>query len=123
MDSHLSHIIVNIIAFCIQNVINLFIMPPHYLHLFQFLDVDVFAPLKYVLNKETNAINQYDSSCISCISWVKMYIKTHIKTLFTENLKAGWKKIELILLNPNKIFSKLFNCKKSILNQSQTPLE
>ena len=45
-----------------------------------------------------------------------MYIKTCIKIFFTENLKAGWKKTGLILLDSNKIFSKLFNCEKLILN-------
>ena len=34
MDNHLSHIIINVIAFCMQNVINFFIMPLHCLHLF-----------------------------------------------------------------------------------------
>ena len=57
MDGHSSHITANVIAFCMQNIINLFIMLPHYLHLFQFLDVDVFVPLKHVLNKKTDAVN------------------------------------------------------------------
>ena len=88
INNYLSYITANVIAFCIQNAINLFIMPLHCLHLFQFLDVSVFAPLKHALNKKTDAVNQYDLNCISCIFWVKMYIKTHIKIFFTENLKA-----------------------------------
>ena len=79
MDGHSSHITANVITFCIQNVINLFIMPLHYSHLFQFLDVNVFAPLKHTLNKEINVVNQYNSNYISCIFWIKMYIKIHIK--------------------------------------------
>ena len=67
MDGHSSYVIANVIAFCIQNVIDLFIMLLHCSHLFQLLDVDVFAPLKHTLNKETNAFNQYDSSHISRI--------------------------------------------------------
>ena len=57
INSYSSHITANVIAFYMQNIINLFIMPPHCLHLFQFLNVNVFASLKYILNKETNAIN------------------------------------------------------------------
>ena len=91
-------------------------MLPHYLHLFQFLDVDVFVSLKCALNKKIDVVNQYNSSCISCIFWIKMYIKICIKNFFIENLKAGWKKIGLILLNFDQIFNKLFNYKKLISN-------
>ena len=88
MDNHSSHITANVITFCMQNAIDLLIMPPHCSHLLQPLDVDVFAPLKRALSKETDAINQYDSSRISRISWMKMYIKARAKALSTENLKA-----------------------------------
>ena len=49
MDGHSSHITANVIVFCMQNAINLFIMPLHYLHLLQPLDVSVFVLLKCVL--------------------------------------------------------------------------
>ena len=88
MDGHSSHITANVIAFCIQNAINLLIILLHCLHLFQFLDVNVFAPLKHVLNKKIDVVNQYNLNYISCIFWVKMYIKVHIKIFFIENLKA-----------------------------------
>ena len=68
MNSHSSHITTNVIAFCMQNAIDLLIMPPHCSHLLQPLDVGVFAPLKRALSKETDAINQYNSSRISRIS-------------------------------------------------------
>ena len=67
MDGYSNHIIANVIAFCIQNAINLFIMPPHYLHLLQLLNVDILVPLKCALNKKIDAINQYNSSHISRI--------------------------------------------------------
>ena len=68
IDGHSSHITTNVIAFCMQNAIDLLIMPPHCSHLLQPLDVGVFAPLKRVLSKETDIINRYDSSRISRIS-------------------------------------------------------
>ena len=123
MDGHSSHITANVIAFCMQNAVDLLIMPPHCSHLLQPLDVGVFAPLKHALSKKTDAVNQYDSSRISRISWVEMYIKTRIKALSTENLKAGWKGTGLIPLNPDKILNKLPNRKESASNQPQTPLE
>ena len=91
-------------------------MPLHCSHLFQFLNIGVFVPLKHTLNKKIDVINQYNLNYISRIFWIKMYIKICIKNFFIENLKTKWKKIELIPLNSNKIFNKLFNCKKLISN-------
>ena len=88
MDGHSSHITANVIAFCMQNAINLFIMLLHCLHLFQLLDVNVFTLLKCTLNKKTNAFNQYDSNYISHIFWIKMYIRVNAKVLSSKNFKA-----------------------------------
>ena len=67
INDHSSHVTTNVIAFCMQNAIDLLIMPPHCSHLLQPLDVNVFAPLKHTLNKETDAFNQYNSNHISRI--------------------------------------------------------
>ena len=57
MNNHSSYVIMNVITFCMQNITNLFIMPPHCLHLFQPFNVSIFAPLKYVLNKKKYILN------------------------------------------------------------------
>ena len=120
MNGHSNHVTANVIAFCMQNAIDLFIMLLHCLHLFQLLDVGVFALLKCALSKETDAFNQYNSSHISRIFWVEMYIKVCVKVLFSENLKARWKGAGLVPLDFDKIFDKLFKCTDLISNQSKT---
>ena len=45
-----------------------------------------------------------------------MYIRARAKAFFIENLKAEWKGAKLILLNSNKILSKLSNREESISN-------
>lgn len=45
-DGHSSHVTANVIAFCMENAIELLILPPHTSHILQPLDVGVFAPLK-----------------------------------------------------------------------------
>ena len=95
-------------------------MSLHCLHLFQLLDVDVFAPLKHALSKKIDAFNQYDSSHISRISWVEMYIKVCAKVLSFENLKAEWKGTGLVPLDSNKIFDKLLKRADLTLNQLKT---
>ena len=56
MDSHNSHIIINFITFCMEYLIDLFILFPHTLHLLQLFNVNIFAPLKCTLIEETDAI-------------------------------------------------------------------
>ena len=52
MNSHSSYITANVIAFCMQNIIDLFVLLLHCLHLFQLFNVGIFALLKYFLNKK-----------------------------------------------------------------------
>ena len=46
----------NFIAFCMEYLIDLFILFPHILHLFQPLNVSVFALLKCTLVEEIDAV-------------------------------------------------------------------
>jgi hypothetical protein len=65
MDGHSSHVTARVLSFCIQNAIDLLIMPPHCSHVLQPLDVSVFAPLKRALSKETDKVARLDSSRIA----------------------------------------------------------
>ena len=51
----------NFIAFYMEYLINLFILLPHTSHLFQLLDVNIFALLKHTLTKKINAVFQFNS--------------------------------------------------------------
>ena len=56
MDGYNSHMTTNFIAFCIKYLIDLFILLPHILHLFQLFNVNVFALLKYTLIEKIDAV-------------------------------------------------------------------
>ena len=60
MDSHNSYMIANFIAFCMEYLIDLFILFLHILRLFQLLDVGIFALLKHVLTEETDVVFQFN---------------------------------------------------------------
>ena len=74
MDGHSSHMTANFIAFCMEYLIDLFILFPHTLHLLQPLDVGVFALLKRALAEETDAVFRLDSGRISRADWVSMFV-------------------------------------------------
>ena len=56
MDGYSSYMAANFIAFCMEYLINLFILFLHTLHLLQLFDVDVFTLLKCTLVEKIDAI-------------------------------------------------------------------
>ena len=64
----------NFIAFCMEYLINLFILFLHILHLFQLFNINIFALLKRVLIEKTDAIFQLNFNYISRANWVSIFI-------------------------------------------------
>ncbi|KXL50476.1 MAG: hypothetical protein FE78DRAFT_85018 [Acidomyces sp. 'richmondensis'] len=60
MDGYSSHITADFIAFCIDNAIDILILPPHFSHALQPLNVSVFLPLKKALTAETDKLTRLD---------------------------------------------------------------
>ena len=67
MDGHISHITANVIAFCMQNSIELLILPLYCSYILQPLIVGVFALLKRALAFETDTTLRLDTGCIPCV--------------------------------------------------------
>ena len=65
MNDHSSHMTINFITFCMEYLIDLLILSLYTSHLFQLLDVGVFAPLKRVLIKKIDIISRFDYNRIS----------------------------------------------------------
>jgi len=107
MDGHSSQITANVIAFCIENAIDLLILPPHTSHLLQPLDVGVFAPLKRALALETDATMRLDSPRISRVQWTEMYVRAREKALSTSNILVGWRGAGLMPLSPVAVLGKV----------------
>jgi hypothetical protein len=107
MDGHSSHITANVIAFCMQNAIDLLILPPHCSHILQPLDVGVFAPLKRALAFETDAALRLDTGRIPRVEWVEMYIRARNKALTSQTILSGWRGAGLVPLSPISVLDKL----------------
>ena len=66
MDGYNSYITANFIVFCMEHLIDLFILFLHISHLLQLLDVDMFLLLKYTLVDEIDTIIKFNFNYISC---------------------------------------------------------
>lgn len=107
MDGHGSHITANVVGYCIENTIDLLILPPHCSHILQPLDVSVFSPLKRALAVETDAISRLDSGRIPHTEWVEMYIRARQRAIISANILAGWKATGLSPLSPITVYNLL----------------
>ncbi|KAI7722002.1 hypothetical protein KC353_g885 [Hortaea werneckii] len=107
MDGHSSHVTASVIAFCMENAIDLLILPPHTSHILQPLDVGVFAPLKRALASETDAALRLDAGRIARVQWVEMYIRARQRALNKHNVLSGWRSAGLMPLSPITVLGKL----------------
>jgi len=107
MDGHSSHVTAKVISFCMQNGIDLLIMPPHCSHMLQPLDVSVFAPLKRALGKETDKVARLDSSRVARVQWTEMYMRAHKTAFSTSNICSGWRAAGLYPLYPDVVLDKV----------------
>jgi hypothetical protein len=89
-DGHGSHIQGDFIACCMENKIDLLIMPPHYSHILQLLDVGVFAMFKQFHTIETHAISQLSSQLIPHAEWIELLSCARKKAMSKENILCGW---------------------------------
>jgi hypothetical protein len=113
MDGHSSHVTTRVISFCMQNAIDLLIMPPHCSHVLQPLDVSVFAPLKRALGKETDKVARLDSSRIARVQWTEMYIRAHKTAFSMSNICSGWRATGLYPLYPGVVLDKVGGVRQS----------
>lgn len=106
-DGHGSHIRADFIAYCMENSIDLLIMPPHCSHLLQPLNVGVFSAFKRAHARETDAISQHSSHRIPRAEWMQMFIRARKKAVTLDNILSGWRGSGLIPSNPQKILNQL----------------
>jgi hypothetical protein len=107
MDGHSSHITGDLIALCIENDIDLLILPPHCSHLLQPLDVGVYGPLKRYHAQEVDRYTRAGIRRIQRSDWVEIFQRIRVKGLTTQNIKSGWKGAGLIAFNPQRVLNTL----------------
>ena len=87
MDGHSSHITGDMIALCIDNNIELLILPPHCSHLLQPLDVGVYGPLKRFHAQEVDRYTRVGIKRIQRSHWVEIFKSIQEKGLIPLNIR------------------------------------
>jgi hypothetical protein len=107
LDGHSSHITANFIAYCMNNQIDLLVLPPHTSHVLQPLDISIFQPLKRALATETDRLAALDSGRIPRIEWTEAYIRARKKAFSSKNIQIGWKATGLWPLSALEVLNRL----------------
>ena len=95
------------IAFCLENNIDLLILPPHCSHLLQPLDVGVFGPLKKYHTYETDRLLRAGINRFQRSEWVTLYQLIRTKAFSAENIRSGWRGAGLVPFNERRVLSQI----------------
>jgi hypothetical protein len=121
VDGHGSHIQGDFIAYCMENKIDLLIMPPHCSHILQPLDVGVFAAFKRAHTVETHAISRLSSQRIPRSEWLELLSRAREKAMSKENILSGWRGTGLWPALPMRVLRSLPKDSPIPAPQSITP--
>jgi hypothetical protein len=122
-DGHGSHIQADFIAHCMQNDIDLLIMPPHCSHLLQPLDVGVFSAFKRYHTVETHAISRLSSQRIPRSEWIELLSNARSKAMSRENILSGWRATGLWPATPMRVLAGLQQLLPPTTPQLRTPCD
>jgi DDE superfamily endonuclease len=118
-DGHDSHISAGMVNFCIQNRIDLLLLPPHSSHLMQPLDVAVFGPLKRAISLQISRLLRSGIRRIQKAEWLERYIQAREKAITKDNVLAGWRGAGLFPENMHRILVQLLD--NEIVHATPTP--
>jgi hypothetical protein len=130
-DGHGSHTTGDIIRHCILNRIKLALLPPHYSHLTQPLDVGVFSSLKTHMTREMDRYIRTGIPRIQKVEWLEAFIAARPHAFTTRNILSGWSGTGLYPFNPQKVLSRVpilpepmdIPAREPTPDPSQNPLE
>ena len=122
-DGHGSHIRADFIAYCMENKIDLLIMPSHCSHILQPLDIGVFSAFKRRHTSGTDAISRLSSQRIPRSEWIELFTEARGKALTTQNIKSGWRGAGLVPAMPMRVLKDLPREATLTASQPRTPPE
>lgn len=106
-DGHGSHVSAEFVGYCMENKIQMLLMPPHSSHLCQPLDVGVFSPLKIHMSTELSRITRYGINNVKKFEWADAYRIARPKAMTTANITSAFRAAGLIPLNRHKVLARM----------------
>jgi len=100
------------------------VLPPHFSHLTQPLDVGVFGPLKTHMASALEPIISTEIHRLIKAEWLAAYVEAHRNAFSTRNIRSGFCGTGILLFNPLKVIDRVkASVQNSIIVRGSTPTE
>jgi len=93
----------SLIACCIQNKIDLMVLPAHSSHITQPLDVGIFAPLKAAMAWQADRWTSLHPGRVAKADWCSNMVQARLKAMTEANIRAGWRSTGLYPFQPSRV--------------------
>ncbi|KIM35936.1 hypothetical protein M413DRAFT_43760, partial [Hebeloma cylindrosporum] len=103
VDGHNSHYTVAFLLLARLHMILVLCYPAHGTHIFQGLDVVIFAVLKLYLGQERDKLLRTTGKAIDKSNFNEIYAKAYLRALTPENVKSAFKKTGISPFNPDVV--------------------
>ncbi|KIL55910.1 hypothetical protein M378DRAFT_188629 [Amanita muscaria Koide BX008] len=122
LDSHDSHITYEFLQYCIANNIKVTAYPKHATHIYQLLDVVLFAPLKQEFGRLRDELYRTTGEAVTKENFLKIYGQAHLNILTADLIKTGFRKVGIIPVNRNVVTPEMMAPSKDTSYKVFTPV-
>lgn len=120
VDGHCSHYTVEFLRHARENNIHILCYPSHTTHVYQGLDVALFAPLKLFYQDELRTFEREGGGRVTKEIFMMLYTIAHFKAFVADTIKVAWAKTGVIPLNPNAIKASVFKTSLETTTRADT---
>jgi len=123
VDGHNSHYTTAFLLAARLNMISVICYPAHGTHIFQGLDVVIFAILKLYLAQERDELLRSTGKAIDKSNFNMVYAKAYTRALTPENIKSAFRKTGIVPFNPDVITPAMMAPSKETSCEAHLPVE
>lgn len=121
VDGHVSHYTRAFLEYAREHRIEVIGYPSHSTHVYQGLDVVIFAPMKTAWTTARDRWEREEHT-VDKTNFLSVYAEAHLATLTEENIKATFRKTGVIPFNPSVVTSTMMAPSETTSTQSTAPI-
>ncbi|RDB28659.1 Pogo transposable element with KRAB domain [Hypsizygus marmoreus] len=122
VDGHNSHYTLAFLNYARTHMIIVICYPSHTTHIYQGLDVVIFATLKHHLNLERRIWQEKNGTPIDKTNFVGVYGRAHLRAFTAETIMAAFRKTGVWPFNPNVVTEEMMAPSKETSVEGHLPL-
>ncbi|CAA7271085.1 unnamed protein product [Cyclocybe aegerita] len=122
VDGHNSHYTVAFLLYAREHLILVICYPSHTTHIYQGLDVVIFAVLKRCIGEERDGWLRKYGIAMDKKNFLEIYSRAHVRALTEDNVKAAFRKTGVWPFNPDVVTPDMLAPSKETSSEATLPL-